>query len=56
MTNTEMDTIKEDIINRFNRNEPTEQLLKDSGIMNLKPYESFKVMVSVYNELFGETN
>lgn len=56
MTNTEMDTIKEDIINRFNRNEPTEQLLKDSGIMNLKPYESFKVMASIYNELFGETN
>ena len=56
MTKEEMNKIKEDIINRFNRNEPTEQLLKDSGIMNLKPYELFKVMASVYNELFGETN
>lgn len=56
MTNTEMDTIKEDIIKRIDRSESTEQLLKDSGIMNLKPYESFKVMASVYNELFGETN
>lgn len=54
MSKTEMNKIKEDIINRFNRNESTEQLLKDSGIMNLKPYESFKVMASVYNEIFGK--
>lgn len=29
-------------------------LLKDSGAMNLEPYESFKVMASVCNEIFGE--
>ena len=56
MSKTEMNKIKEDIINRFNRNESTDQLLKDSGIMNLKPYESFKVMASVYDEVFGEIN
>ena len=55
MTNTEMDTIKEDIINRFNRHEPIDQLLKDSGAMNLEPYETFKIMASVYDELFGES-
>lgn len=56
MSKTEMNKIKEDIIKRIDRNEPTEQLLKDSGIMNLKPYESFKVMASVYDEVFGEIN
>lgn len=55
MTKEEMNKIKEDIINRFNRNEPTEQLLKDSGAMNLEPYETFKIMASVYDELFGES-
>lgn len=35
MTNTEMNKIKEDIINRFNRHEPIDQLLKDSEAMNL---------------------
>lgn len=54
MAKTEMDKIKEDIINRFNRDESTEQLLKDSGIMKLKPYETFEVMANVFADVVNE--
>lgn len=54
MMKEDMNKMKEDIINRFNRDESTEQLLKDSGIMKLKPYETFEVMANVFADVVNK--
>ena len=48
MTNTEMDTIKEDIIKRIDRGESTNDVLKNSGVMRLKVWEVFNIFADIF--------
>lgn len=48
MTNTKMDTIKEDIIKRIDRGESTNDVLKNSGVMRLKVWEVFNIFADIF--------
>ena len=48
MTNTEMDTIKEDIIKRIDRGESTDDVLKNSGVMQLNVWEVFIIFADIF--------
>lgn len=48
MTKTEMDTIKEDIIKRIDRGESTDDVLKNSGVMQLNVWEVFTIFADIF--------
>lgn len=50
MSKTEMDMIKEDIVNRIDRGEPVDDVLKNSGVMQLNIYDVINIFADVWNE------
>ena len=50
MKKEEMNKIKEDIINRIDRGEPVDDVLKNSGVMQLNIYDVINIFADVWNE------
>ena len=50
MTKEEMNKIKEDIINRIDRGEPVDDVLKNSGVMQLNVWDVLNIFADVWNE------
>ena len=48
MTKEEMNKIKEDIIKRIDRGESTDDVLKNSGVMQLNVWEVFNIFVDIF--------
>lgn len=48
MTKEEMNNIKEDIIKRIDRGESTDDVLKNSGAMQLNVWEVFTIFADIF--------
>lgn len=48
MSKTEMDKIKEDIVNRIDRGEPVDDVLKNSGVMQLNTWDVINIFADIF--------
>ena len=48
MAKAEMDKIKEDIVNRIDRGESVDDVLKNSGVMQLNTWDVINIFVDIF--------